>query len=413
MFRSLVLLLTTASACILANAGSLLATNASLEVRAADALTFSWTSSGPLIAPKNDGRNIAALKDPSIVFYNGAYHVFASTAVASGYNMVYLTFTDFNSAQNAQFHYLDQTPISSGYRAAPQVFYMTSQSLWYLIYQDGNAAYSTNKDITNPAGWSAPKHFFSSTPSIVTQNIGSGFWVDMWVICDSSNCYHFSSDDNGHLYRAQTSLANFPNGMGNMVIANSASNPNDLFEASNVYKVGSQYLLIVECIGSQGRYFRSWTSSSLSGSWTPLHASQTDPFAGLANVAFSGSQWTHDISHGEAVRTNVDQTMTLSDCGPSQYLYQGLPVGSSGDYNSLPWKLALLTSKTCTSGTASGGGGSTSSGGGSTSGGGSSSGSSGSVPKYGQCGGIGYTGPTTCASGSVCTVSNPYYSQCL
>jgi len=31
---------------------------------------------------------------------------------------------------------------------------------------------------------------------------------------------------------------------------------------------------------------------------------------------------------------------------------------------------------------------------------------------YGQCGGIGYTGPTTCSSG-VCTYSNAYYSQCL
>ncbi|KAF8317319.1 hypothetical protein DL93DRAFT_2134204 [Clavulina sp. PMI_390] len=32
---------------------------------------------------------------------------------------------------------------------------------------------------------------------------------------------------------------------------------------------------------------------------------------------------------------------------------------------------------------------------------------------YGQCGGIGYTGCTTCASGSTCTYSNAYYSQCL
>jgi cellulose 1,4-beta-cellobiosidase len=37
---------------------------------------------------------------------------------------------------------------------------------------------------------------------------------------------------------------------------------------------------------------------------------------------------------------------------------------------------------------------------------------SGSVSKFGQCGGIGYTGPTTCIS-STCTVGNPYYSQCL
>ncbi|KAK6510239.1 hypothetical protein TWF481_004954 [Arthrobotrys musiformis] len=33
--------------------------------------------------------------------------------------------------------------------------------------------------------------------------------------------------------------------------------------------------------------------------------------------------------------------------------------------------------------------------------------------KWGQCGGIGWTGPTNCISGSTCTVLNPYYSQCL
>ncbi|KAK6340120.1 hypothetical protein TWF730_001892 [Orbilia blumenaviensis] len=33
-------------------------------------------------------------------------------------------------------------------------------------------------------------------------------------------------------------------------------------------------------------------------------------------------------------------------------------------------------------------------------------------PLYGQCGGIGYTGCTVCASGSKCSVLNAYYSQC-
>jgi hypothetical protein len=32
---------------------------------------------------------------------------------------------------------------------------------------------------------------------------------------------------------------------------------------------------------------------------------------------------------------------------------------------------------------------------------------------YGQCGGSGWTGPTTCATGSTCTYSSAYYSQCL
>ncbi|KAF5315358.1 hypothetical protein D9619_007137 [Psilocybe cf. subviscida] len=35
------------------------------------------------------------------------------------------------------------------------------------------------------------------------------------------------------------------------------------------------------------------------------------------------------------------------------------------------------------------------------------------VPLWGQCGGIGYSGSTTCDSGSVCTYQNDYYSQCL
>ncbi|CAE7114920.1 unnamed protein product [Rhizoctonia solani] len=43
-----------------------------------------------------------------------------------------------------------------------------------------------------------------------------------------------------------------------------------------------------------------------------------------------------------------------------------------------------------------------------------SEGSSGTpVAKYYRCGGIGYTGSTTCAEGTKCVEQNPYYSQCL
>lgn len=38
--------------------------------------------------------------------------------------------------------------------------------------------------------------------------------------------------------------------------------------------------------------------------------------------------------------------------------------------------------------------------------------STGGAPLYGQCGGNGWTGPTTCASGT-CTAGNEWYSQCL
>ncbi|KXJ90224.1 endoglucanase type F [Microdochium bolleyi] len=35
------------------------------------------------------------------------------------------------------------------------------------------------------------------------------------------------------------------------------------------------------------------------------------------------------------------------------------------------------------------------------------------APLYGQCGGQGWTGPTTCVSGATCQASNQWYSQCL
>ncbi|PVH97496.1 carbohydrate-binding module family 1 protein [Periconia macrospinosa] len=45
-------------------------------------------------------------------------------------------------------------------------------------------------------------------------------------------------------------------------------------------------------------------------------------------------------------------------------------------------------------------------------GGGSGGGSGGTVARYGQCGGSGYSGATQCESGLTCTKQNEYYSQC-
>jgi hypothetical protein len=308
--------------------------------------SFRWSSSGILVSPKSDASHtVAGIKDPTIVYAEGRWHVFASTANASGYNLVYFNFTDFAQAGNATQYYLDRSPIGTGYRAAPEVFYFAPTATWYLVYQTGLPSYSTTKTISDPNSWSAPKNFQSSMPSIISQNIGSGYWVDFWVVCDSVNCYLYSSDDNGHLYRAETTLANFPNGFTNTRIEMQDANRNNVFEASNIYKVkgSNTYLLLVEAIGSDGRrYFRSWTADGLNGGWRTLAATESNPFARANNVTFTGTPWTQDISHGEMVREGTDQTLTIDPCR-MRYLYQGLDPSAGGDYNSLPWRLGLLT----------------------------------------------------------------------
>jgi len=312
---------------------------------------FQWHGTGPLISPQSDAtHDLVSIKDPSAVFFHGRWHVFASTVDTAGhYSMVYLNFRNWSEAGTARQFYLDQTAIGTGYKTAPQVFFFAPQRLWYLVYQTGNnASYATNPDISNPAGWSATKNFYSAMPTIITQNIGKGFWVDMWVICDNRNCYLFSTDDNGHLYRSQTTLRDFPNGFGdgsNTVIA--ASNPNrfDFYEADNVYKVAGthQYLLVMEAIGSDGRrYFRSYTAPAIDGTWNPLTATQSNPFIGEANVSFTGTAWTKDFSSGEMIRANIDQTPTIVACH-MRYVQQGEDPSASGPYNSLPWRIGLLT----------------------------------------------------------------------
>lgn len=311
--------------------------------------SFQWNSSGVLISPKSDAtHSLSAVKDPSVVFYDNKWHVYASTTSSTGaYSLVYTSFSDWSQASSAPQYFLDTNPnIGTGYRAAPQVFYFAPQKKWYLVYQTGNGgSYSTADDPGKPESWTAPKNFYSAMPDIIKQNIGTGYWVDFWTICDSANCYLFSSDDNGHLYRSQTTLANFPNGFTDTVIVMQDSNRYRLWEASNIYKLtgSSTYLLLVEGIGSNGkRFFRSWTSSSLTGTWTPLADTESNPFARSTNVAFDGTAWTQDISHGEMIRDGIDQNLTINPCH-LQYLYQGMDPSATGSYSTLPWRLGLLT----------------------------------------------------------------------
>jgi len=301
--------------------------------------SWSWTSSNILVNTKSDpSHTVQSIKDPTIVYYNNVYHVYATIHMPSGWSMVYLNFTDFNSANAAPWFYMDRVPGFTGYKCAPELFYFQPHKLWYLIFQSPYPTYSTNSNPGNPAGWSNPKTFFTSMPTNA---------IDFFTICDTTDCYLFFSNDAGSWFRTSTPKSSFPTGWGGFTTVLKSANSNTYFEASWVYKLTTQqeYFAGIEGIGSDGaRYYQVFNTSSLGGQWKEI----TSDFASDNNVKYAVA-WAKGISHGELVRAGYDELLELNPCG-IRFLYQGIPAGSNQPYEQLPYKLGLLTSTTTISG---------------------------------------------------------------
>jgi hypothetical protein len=320
--------------------------NSAAQVCALPTGTLKWQSSGILVNIKPDASHkIVSVKDPTIQKYNNKYLIYCTVYNTSNstWSMQFIQFDDFAKANDETPFFMDQVPGFSGYKCAPELFYFEPTKLWYLLWQQQDPAYSTTTTPDNPKSWSSPKTFFSGAmpnkPNLP---------IDYFPIADDKNFYIFFTGDDGKVYRIKTAIDKFPGGFSSPVVVKTLAT-SIIFEGSSHYKVkgtSNTYLHLVEGQGSTGRYYSAWTSEGIEGDWKDYKAGQNDPFARSNNVTFASGvkDWSDDVSHGELLRSNPNQTQEIDPCN-LQFLYQGMAPGSGGAYEKLPYRLGLLTLK--------------------------------------------------------------------
>jgi len=320
--------------------------------------TFRWKSSPPLVQiipenlPPSPDNPWLAVKDPSIVRFDDRWHLFCTLRKRRGgdgqppgyIRIGYLSFADWEDAPKARWHLLD---LSMNYHGAPQVFYFKPDKKWYLIYQLADPSrnipfgpcYSTTGNISDPASWSPPEPLYRHKPEHVPG------WLDFWVICDDTKAHLFFTPLNGQLWRAETGLAEFPNGFGDPQLVLRG----DVFEASHTYRlIGlNSYLTLIEAQGRGQipgrRYYKAYLADTLDGEWRQLATTQTKPFAGSVNVQVPEPRWTDSFSHGELLRSGYDELLNV-DPHALSFLFQGVTDEKWGEgYGGIPWKLGILT----------------------------------------------------------------------
>ncbi len=348
---------------------------------------FRWIGGPPVLAPLQRTDDFYySVKDPSVVFFEGRWHIFCTIRGKNRSHQVeYISLADWNDTASAKRAILK---LSDGYFCAPQVFFFRPHNKWYMILQVIDQtrrpalqpAFATTEKLTDPDRWSKPVLLYHEQP----ENVKA--WIDFWVICDEQKAHLFFTSLDGQMWRSETALGDFPRRWSQPRVVLRA----DIFEASHTYRLKwpaqpaapraalgaallpaavvekagpaaaaekagpphtstatdkrPNYLTIVEAQAPGGRrYYKAYVAQRLEGPWQPLADSLQKPFAAPTNVRLPEPPWTDSFSHGELLRAGYDELLEVE---PAQLrlLYQGVSDEDRAGkvYGQIPWRLGLL-----------------------------------------------------------------------
>ena len=348
-----------------------------------------WKVSKPILkkGTANAFDNVA-VKDPSIVFYNGKYHVFytskkteqSENGIEYGVGCGYVAAESLEKIADAKRYNLSE--ILDANIIAPQVFYFKPQKLWYMFAHRPNRGkkpnlipiYLTNPDINNPNEW-------SKSQDLHTGKSNDDFWIDFWVICDDEKAHLFYSDQKGSVLRMECPLDNFPKGFAKSkekitltVTGENKTGEWIMFEAEHVFYAKKQnlYIIQLECGyevptlkvsdpahagGNKGgckhfgdarnRFMIGMVADKLEGPWRRVENSENEFFAeakNLFNEDGTKSKYSQ-VSHPEFIRSGCDQKLEIEDLDNVKILFQSFDSSDTPDtydYNELPWELAIM-----------------------------------------------------------------------
>ena len=213
-------------------------------------------------------RNVVSIKDPSPVFYDGRWHIYATYAKETGktdgeWGMVYINFADWKDADKADAGLPGRVPPVRRVPLRPQVFYFAPQKLWYLVYQSQQPTYSTTTDISKPETWTKPQNFFEGTPEVGRRRLAR-------LLGDLRRDARVPV-----LHRRQRPILpkphgarRFPQGFDEPVVVMREKEARELFEGSSTYRIKgtNQYLTLIEAANENWtRYYKAFIADRLDG----------------------------------------------------------------------------------------------------------------------------------------------------